>query len=170
MGEHLSHFENTVFHPDYVNNPKNPDTLTKLDGYTKVLTFSGNVIPNSKNTLKIQIQDVSDGSLDSAVFLKSGALGTVLPPDTTSSVSFSQPTYQINEDGSLIGSEITINRSGDATQPASVDVILTDGTATGGTTLNPGIDYNNTPISVNFAANQTTATLNIPINTDNNKD
>ncbi|MBE9146905.1 DUF4347 domain-containing protein, partial [Planktothrix mougeotii LEGE 06226] len=162
--------DSSVFHPDYIDNPSSPNTLTKLDGYTQVLTFSGDIIPNSQNTLTIQIQDVSDGSLDSAVFLKSGALGTALPTDTTPSVSFSQPTYQINEDGSLISSEITINRSGDATQPASVDVILSDGTATGGTTLTTGIDYNNSPISVNFAANQTTAIVKIPINLDDSSE
>ncbi|WP_407676173.1 Calx-beta domain-containing protein, partial [Planktothrix mougeotii] len=76
----------------------------------------------------------------------------------------------MNEDGSLISSEITINRSGDATQPASVDVILSDGTATGGTTLTTGIDYNNSPISVNFAANQTTAIVKIPINLDDSSE
>ncbi|MBE9226400.1 PEP-CTERM sorting domain-containing protein [Phormidium sp. LEGE 05292] len=67
------------FHPDYIDNPAGPGTLTKLDGYTKTLTFEGLLNKNAKNTLSIKIKDVSDGILDSAVLLKGGTLGTVKP-------------------------------------------------------------------------------------------
>ncbi len=69
------------FHPDYINNPAGPGTLTKLDGFTQILTFEGLLVQNARNTLTINIKDVGDGRLDSAVFLKGGSLGTALPPD-----------------------------------------------------------------------------------------
>ncbi|MEL6385139.1 MAG: choice-of-anchor L domain-containing protein, partial [Cyanobacteria bacterium J06626_18] len=64
------------FSTDYIDNPAGPDTLTKLDGYTQVLTFAGDVNTGS-NTLAIQIADVSDGIVDSAVFIKGESLRTV---------------------------------------------------------------------------------------------
>lgn len=68
------------FHPDYINNPAGPGTVTKLDGYTKNLTFEGLLNQNSTNTLSIKIKDLGDGIYDSGVFLKGGSLGTVKPP------------------------------------------------------------------------------------------
>lgn len=64
-----------VFSSEYVDNPAAPGTLTKLDGYTVPLTFQGDVL-TGLNTLEIQISDVADGVLDSAVFIKAGTLGT----------------------------------------------------------------------------------------------
>ncbi len=66
-------------HRDYINNP----TLTgiaanviKLDGFTKVLGFEGFLKQNQTNILSIRVQDVGDGNLDSAVFIKGGSVGT----------------------------------------------------------------------------------------------
>jgi Ca2+-binding RTX toxin-like protein len=70
--------------PDFIYNPAADGPAandTKLDGYTKVLTFAGPIIPNAKNTLEIQIADIRDGLLDSAVFLKAGTFGVTPPPD-----------------------------------------------------------------------------------------
>lgn len=64
------------FSSDYVNNPAGSDTVTKLDGYTEVLNFAGDLVTGN-NTLKIQIADVSDTIVDSAVFLKAESIGTV---------------------------------------------------------------------------------------------
>ncbi|MGF1523536.1 MAG: choice-of-anchor L domain-containing protein [Leptolyngbyaceae cyanobacterium] len=64
------------FSTDYIDNPAGPDTLTKLDGYTQVLTFTGDVITGS-NTLTIQVADVSDGIVDSAVFIRGESLRTI---------------------------------------------------------------------------------------------
>ncbi|MCT7954150.1 choice-of-anchor L domain-containing protein [Laspinema sp. D3] len=69
------------FHRDYINNPAGPGILTKLDGFTRALTFEGLLRQNAPNTLTINIKDVEDGRLDSAVFLKGGSLGTALLPD-----------------------------------------------------------------------------------------
>lgn len=69
------------YHPDFISNPTGSTTMTKLDGYTKPLTFEGLVNQNATNTLTINVKDVGDGYLDSAVFLKGGSLGTQLPPN-----------------------------------------------------------------------------------------
>ncbi len=69
--------------PDYIYNPVDEGVAsseTKLDGYTKPLTFVGSLLKNAKNTLEINIEDARDGLLDSAVFIKGGTLGTVKPP------------------------------------------------------------------------------------------
>lgn len=71
-----------VYHPDYINNPSDRATVTKLDGFTQMLTFEGLLVPNGRNTLTIAIRDVEDGLLDSAVFLKGGSLGTQQPSET----------------------------------------------------------------------------------------
>ncbi len=70
------------FHPDYINNPAGSSIPTKLDGFTQTLTFEGLLLQNARNTLTINIKDVGDGQLDSAVFLKGRSLGTALPPGT----------------------------------------------------------------------------------------
>ncbi|HEY9808001.1 MAG TPA: choice-of-anchor L domain-containing protein [Halomicronema sp.] len=70
------------YHPDYINNPAGANTLTKLDGYTKILNFRGLLNRNARNTLTINIRDSGDGLMDSVVFLKSGSLSTLPPPET----------------------------------------------------------------------------------------
>jgi len=71
-------------HPDFIYNPVGSGVNTKLDGYTTNLTFQGQLIKNGRNTIKVNIADVSDGILDSAVFIKGNSL-------TTQSSIVSQP-------------------------------------------------------------------------------
>lgn len=66
------------FSSDYVDNPAGPTTVTKLDGYTQTLTFEGELLTGT-NTLKIQVADVTDAIIDSAVFVKGQSLGTSNP-------------------------------------------------------------------------------------------
>jgi hypothetical protein len=68
-------------HPDYINNPSVTGlaaNIIKLDGYTKVLGFEGLLNKNQTNVLSIRLQDVGDGSLDTAVFIQ-GNVGTADP-------------------------------------------------------------------------------------------
>lgn len=69
------------FSSSYINNPQGPDTLTRLDGFTRPLTFEGDVVEGS-NTLRIEISDIADSRLDSAVFIAGETLSTI-PPDPT---------------------------------------------------------------------------------------
>jgi Ca2+-binding RTX toxin-like protein len=73
-----------TFNPDYIDNlsPSNPAWYQiVLDGYTKPLKFSGDLIPGASNKLVITIQDIADGALDSAVFLQGNTLGVTDPTD-----------------------------------------------------------------------------------------
>ncbi len=88
------------YHPDFIYNPvSNPaSSETKLDGYTKPLTFVGFLEPNARNSLVINVKDVRDGLFDSAVFIKGGTLGTVeLPPidGGGGNVSVPEPTSSL---------------------------------------------------------------------------
>ncbi len=47
---------------------------TQMDGLTHVLTFTAPVNPGVQNTMRLAIADISDGVLDSAVFLQGGTL------------------------------------------------------------------------------------------------
>lgn len=76
---------------------------------------------------------------------------TVNDPPT---VQFSSATYSVSEDGSSLN--VTLTRNATAA-PSTVQVTLADNTAT-----SPD-DYDNTPFTVTFAANQTTAIVVIPI-------
>ncbi|MFB2976907.1 FG-GAP-like repeat-containing protein [Microseira sp. BLCC-F43] len=83
-------------------------------------------------------------------------------------VQFSQPTYQVNENGTVVGAAITINRTGDTASSGSVQVQLTNGTATGGTQpFATGTDFDNTIQTINFASGETSKIVTIPINDDN---
>ena len=64
------------------------------------------------------------------------AIVTIIDNETL--VEFSQPTYQINEDGTSAGVEITVIRSGDTSIGSSVELAFSDGTAVGG---NPFLDF-----------------------------
>jgi len=74
-------YDRSTDHPDYINNPSwigIAANIIKLDGYTKVLGFEGLLKQNQTNVLTIRIQDVGDGTLDSAVFIQ-GNVGTIDP-------------------------------------------------------------------------------------------
>jgi len=85
---------------------------------------------------------------------------------TAATVEFSQATYQVNEDGSFTSVDITIDRSGDISGTSTVQVQLSDGTATGGTPPE-AVDFDNRTIALEFAPEQTSAIIAIPINDDN---
>ncbi|WP_339733694.1 Calx-beta domain-containing protein [uncultured Gimesia sp.] len=80
---------------------------------------------------------------------------TVVDPPT---VEFSSAAYSVSEDGTSLN--VTLTRNATATA-STVLVTLADNTAT-----SPA-DYNNAPFSVTFAANESTAVVNILITDDN---
>jgi hypothetical protein len=71
-------------------------------------------------------------------------------------LAFSTPTYTVAEDGGTL--TVTINRTGGTSGTASVNLSTIDGTAVAGTDFT---GQTNTP--VNFAALQTTQTVNVAI-------
>jgi glucose/arabinose dehydrogenase len=84
---------------------------------------------------------------------------TILDDDAVNSVfNLSRATYTVNENAGT--AEITIQRSGDTTVAATVNYTTTAGTATA------GADYTTTTGTLNFAANEVTKVLLIPITND----
>jgi hypothetical protein len=95
-----------------------------------------------------------------------GACNTGQTFGNATTVAFSQANYQYNENGSVVGAAVAVNRSGDVSGASSVEVQFSDGTATGGAALGAGVDYINTTQTLNFIANQTSANVTISINDD----
>ncbi|MEM9447678.1 MAG: Calx-beta domain-containing protein [Cyanobacteria bacterium P01_E01_bin.6] len=72
-------------------------------------------------------------------------------------VEFSQPTFTLNEDGTVVGAEVTLTRDNDIIE-SEVQVSVAGGTAT------PGLDFTNIfPLTVTFAVGETTQTISIPV-------
>jgi Ca2+-binding RTX toxin-like protein len=82
--------------------------------------------------------------------------GTPKPPNFAQ-VEFSGSTYQVNEDGTVARVEVVIARTGNTSGTSTVDIVLTNGSTTGGS------DIDNSTQTITFAPNQTTATVIIPI-------
>lgn len=91
------------FSIDYIDNPAGSNTLTKLDGFTKVLTFEGALNKNATNTLSIQVEDVGDGTRDSAVLIKGGSVGTQAPPVVEPLSPVSPSPTSVPEPSSALG-------------------------------------------------------------------
>jgi Ca2+-binding RTX toxin-like protein len=79
------------------------------------------------------------------------------PPPPT--VEFSQPTYQVNEDGSIVGATVTLTRTGYLNLDSKVQVSITGGSATAGS------DYDGSafPLNINFASGEASKEITIPI-------
>lgn len=87
--------------PDFIYNPADTgpsSNLTPLDGYTKPIIFSGDLIPNARNRLTINVKDNRDGLLDSVVFLKGGTLG-ITPPDGSKNIPGGDDNPPPTDDG-----------------------------------------------------------------------
>ena len=142
------------------------------------LSNSQITIPEGNNTASVTFRVLDDvmfeGDETATLTLSNPSEGIVLGTDTVNltlvdndtpaTVEFSQADYQINENGTVVGAEITINRTGDTSKASTVDVELTGETATAGEDFET---FENNLISVRFAANQKTAAVNVPIFEDN---
>ncbi|WP_148096718.1 FG-GAP-like repeat-containing protein, partial [Aphanothece sacrum] len=120
------------------NNP-NDDTLI----YTPLTGFSGT------DTFTYTLSNGTDSK-------KATVTVEVLNPGA---IAFSTANYAINENGTPV-TAITLTRTGGSDGAVSVKVTPTNGTAIS------SADYNNTPITVNFADKETSKTVTIPLNND----
>jgi Cadherin-like domain/Bacterial Ig-like domain/Calx-beta domain len=149
-----------TFNSDYIDNNASSNPAFEqviLDGFTRPLDFVGNLIPGAKNKLVITIQDVADGIYDSAVFLKGKTLGVTQPPGV---VQFLAANYSVDENNATVATITIVRTGGDNGIAGSVQLNLSDGTAFSPT------DYLNEPITVNFAAGESSKTIAIPIVND----
>ena len=61
---------------DFIYNPVGTGpaaSQTRADGYSKVLHFSGKVLPGVENVLRVEVNDVRDGLLDSGILIRGGS-------------------------------------------------------------------------------------------------
>ncbi len=81
----------------------------------------------------------------------------IIDNDGFPTIEFSQPNYQVNEDGTLVGVGITLNRSGDLSNAATVEIQFSNETAIAGE------DFDNTAFPINFDPDEAQKTLFVPI-------
>jgi len=106
---------------------------TQLDGFTTPLVARTTVTPCETYHIKLAVADVSDGILDSGVFLEAGSFKSPDPPH----ISFSTATGDLNEvyEGCLTTITVTRAHTQDLLHPEIVYLDLTGSTATS------GVDY-----------------------------
>ena len=122
-------------------------------GLTAALTDVTFPIAATGSLLSIRIVVDSDGTEEVAFDnIRVGGAGSI--------VEFSQATYSVGEDGTPSGAAVSLTRTGNLALDASVQVNLTDGTATA------GADYTGTPIVVDFTGSSASETVNVPITQD----
>ena len=135
------------YHPDLIYNPAQTgpaSSQTKLDGYTKVLTFAAPLDSNTQNTLEIKIKDGRDGLLDSAVFIKAGTFGTS-SPILGNSIQVKNDTLSTDENTVIAIDPTTLLLNDIPTNPGdTLSITSINGTGTVGTVSFDGslITYN----------------------------
>ena len=138
-----------------------------FSGSTGTVTFVANsttatitVDPTADSTVELDetVQLTLATGSNYNVVTTTAIAGSITNDDAT--VEFSQASYQVNEDGTVIGATVTLNRTGFTNSTGSVQVQFANGTATGGT------DFTNTTQTINFASGDTSKTVTIPINDD----
>jgi len=131
----------------------NGDYKFTVSGTFDELKFTAKPYANPTGTVPITNGKITDSS--DYLVQEISYSGTVSNPI----IQFSNPQYSVREDGTPILA-VTVLRSGGLEGPASATINLTNGTATA-----PG-DYNNTPITVNFADGQTSQVITVPVVND----
>ncbi|NET44443.1 Ig-like domain-containing protein, partial [Okeania sp. SIO2B3] len=170
---------NTSVTINVLANDSDPDeddiSLTTVDSTS---ANNGNITVNSDNTVTYTPADGFTGTDTFTYTIDDGNGGTDLGTVTVSvnslppSFTFTNDLYSINENGTLAGDSIQVQRTGDTSNPETVQIQLTDGTATGATPpLDIGSDnqdfISNTLINVTFESGVASADVTVPINTIN---
>ncbi len=106
--------------------------------------------------------DSNDNSSDFAVRCTTPGAANHIDADCTPTIQFSQATAYTAAENVGTSSAITLTRSGFSAGTSGVNVTITGGTATGG-----GTDYTDIgTFAVNFAATETSKTVNVDISND----
>ena len=108
----------------------------------------------SGSSLVVRVVFSSDGAQEEMVFDDIIITGTPSVP----TIDLTASSYQIGEDGTAIGGQATLTRSGSTTGTASINLTFSAGSATGG-----GVDFTSTTMSVSFGANVTSVPVTLPI-------
>jgi Ca2+-binding RTX toxin-like protein len=143
----------TASNADYTNTPIVVNFLANENSKTISVPIINDTLAEGNESINLTLSNASNG-----VVLGGQSTATLTIVDNDRAVVFSSATYAVNEDGTPINA-VTINRIGDLTIATSVTVASSNGSASNG-------DYTNTPIVVNFLANESSKTIAIPITED----
>lgn len=140
-----------TFLADYRNTPIDVEFAAGETEKTVNFPVVNDRLVEGDETVSLTLANPSSGAIVGAI-----AQATLTIVDDDTSLQFSHPVFQINEDG-FPQLEVTIVRTGVATRPASATITLTDGTATAFE------DYISDPITVAFEEGETEKVIEIPI-------
>jgi hypothetical protein len=139
---------------DYTNTPI---TITFANGETSktvTIPINNDTIYEPTETVNLTLSNPTGGA---TLGTQQTATLTIIDNDAVPGViQFSNGTYSINENGTPV-TAVTLTRTNGSDGAVSVRINLTNGTATAGS------DYNNNPITINFANGETTKSIIIPI-------
>ena len=150
-----------------------PNTTFRVEFFDNIaLDPSGNGEGQTYlNFVNVTTDAAGNANFTSPPLTATGAIVTTATNLTTNDTSefsqpspgllqFSNPAYTVDEDGTVVGTAITVNRIGGNKGAVGATLTLTDGTAV-------AADYTNMPIAINFAAGDTTPKIvTIPIADD----
>ena len=151
----------TAIAPDDYNS--NPITVSFANGEISKSVFipiDNDTIFETNETVNLTLSNPTGGA---TLGTQTSAILTIVDNDSPQqgSLAFSNPTYTVNEDGTLIGTAITVTRTGGSDLEVSATINLSNGSATAPE------DYNNSPITVTFAnGDATPKIITIPIVND----
>jgi len=134
------------------------DFYIQYDGFTSVIEAVAKVSCGETYHLKVAIADVGDGAYDSGIFLEANSLSSYAPLQVTGSSTFNLPNGMI-----AVGCEtgtVTLIRSEASAGSALTIPVIIEGTAT------EGVDYENIPNEVTFAAGQTVIVFDFDVLND----
>jgi gliding motility-associated-like protein len=136
----------TAYYVDNLTPTANPNIV--FDGMTTVLTAIQSVVPCDTYRLKLAVADVSDGSLNSGVFLKAGSLNSIALSAGASGMNITTSDTAFIVRG-CPQADVTISRPNAAPLPLTIPYQLS------GTAVN-GVDYQLLTGTVTIPANATT--------------
>ncbi|OIQ36964.1 MAG: hypothetical protein BM555_01710 [Crocinitomix sp. MedPE-SWsnd] len=151
----------------YVNNGtgntspnNNSDFYIQYDGFTQVMEAIAEVQCGETYHLVISIADAGDGAYDSGIFLEANSLASFAPIEMNASLALNGFGDGMTMAEGCETATVTISRPASVAADAQTIPVILGGTAT------EGIDYDNIPNTINFAAGQTEVTFSFDVYSD----
>nr|WP_277883323.1 Calx-beta domain-containing protein [Nostoc flagelliforme] len=139
---------------DYSNTPINVNFANGETSKTVTIPITNDALLEGNETINLSLTNPTGGAI-----LGTQQNATLVIIDNDVQLAFSNSTFSVNEDGIPIN-QVTVVRSGLTSSGVSATIELSNGTAT-----TPS-DYTDTPITVTFAAGETSKIVAIPIIND----
>ena len=151
---------------DYISRNVNFTYPAGLTAATISVTICNDTVFEPNESFSAVITPVTlTGTIPATVGPNNTATVTIIDDDAQAgTIQFNPTTYQVREGDPTV--PLTITRTNGSDVAVTATVTFANGTATGGPSCAAGVDYVNSSQTVQFAAGQTTATINVPICAD----